>query len=61
MPMRWTIDLSAKSKTFDEHVLGDFPGELPRIDDRLACLPYRYAYHGMIDVQRQMKARYEEV
>lgn len=58
MPMRWTLDLSAQSKEFDEEVLGDFPGELPRIDDRLMCLPYRYAYHGMIDVQRMMKARY---
>ncbi|MFZ1988838.1 MAG: carotenoid oxygenase family protein [Alphaproteobacteria bacterium] len=58
VPMRWSFNLSSKTKDFDEEVLGDFPGELPRIDDRLACLPYRYAYHGMIDVQRMMKARY---
>jgi carotenoid cleavage dioxygenase len=58
MPMRWTFNLAAKGKAFDEELLGDFPGELPRIDDRRACLPYRYAYHGMIDVERQLKARY---
>jgi carotenoid cleavage dioxygenase len=38
---RWTIDLAAG--TVDERQLDDRSVEFPRIDDRLASLPARYA------------------
>ena len=55
IPTRWTFDLSRNDDQFEERVIGAFSGDVPRIDDRRAGLPYRYAYMGMVDPTRPMQ------
>ncbi len=55
MPMRWSFDLARDGDSFEETLLAPVPGDLPRIDDRRACGPYRYTYMGMVDPTRAMR------
>ena len=41
---RWTFDLASKKEEFEEDVVSETPGFLPRMDDRFLSLDYRYAY-----------------
>jgi carotenoid cleavage dioxygenase-like enzyme len=50
---RWTLDLRSKHDGWDEqNPFAIAPGGLPRIDDRLISLPYRYGYMGYADPTR---------
>lgn len=44
---RWTIDLQRDS--LEREVLHPWEAEMPRIDDRFAGMPYRYAVYGVDD------------
>ena len=55
MPSRWTLDLSRNDDSIDERVIGQVPGDVPRIDDRRAGRRYRQAYMGMVDPRRAMR------
>lgn len=44
---RWTIDLTNDS--LERELLHPWEGEMPRIDDRFAGMPYRYAVYGVDD------------
>lgn len=46
---RWTIDLTRNSNDIDREFLHDWEGEMPRIDERFATQPYRYAVYGVDD------------
>lgn len=46
---RWTVDVASQTDDFAETRLSDAPGEFPRIDERVATLPYRYGYACMDD------------
>jgi carotenoid cleavage dioxygenase-like enzyme len=41
---RWTFDLTKPSDRFKQAPLSDLRGEFPRLDERLAMLPYRHGY-----------------
>jgi carotenoid cleavage dioxygenase-like enzyme len=50
---RWTFDMNSRRKdTFDEEVVSETPGILPRMDDRFLSLDYRYAYLSSRDTSR---------
>lgn len=55
MPMRWSFDLSGNGDGIEETLIGQLPGDLPRIDDRRIGQAYRRAYMGMIDPTRAMQ------
>jgi carotenoid cleavage dioxygenase len=49
---RWTVDLSnieSASNQLKREVLHPWEAEMPRIDDRFAGMPYRYAVYGVDD------------
>ena len=46
---RWTIDLTRNSDGIERELLHPWEGEMPRIDDRVTGLPYRYATYGVDD------------
>jgi len=52
---RWTFDLSSKDDAFQEEVVSQTPGFLPRMDDRFLSLDYRYAYLSSRDASGDAK------
>ncbi|RYY27909.1 MAG: carotenoid oxygenase family protein [Sphingomonadales bacterium] len=46
---RWTIDLAGDSDDIERELLHPWEAEMPRIDDRFAGQPYRYAVYGVDD------------
>jgi len=46
---RWIFDLKSKKDSFEEVLVSNTPGILPRMDDRFLSLDYRYAYVGSRD------------
>ena len=56
LPSRWVIDLSSNDDTIEERVIGRWPGDVPRVDDRLVGQRYRHSYMGMVDPMRAMRA-----
>lgn len=54
IPTRFTLDLQRADDRIEERAIGQFPGEVPRVDDRVIGRPYRYAYMGMVDPTRPM-------
>jgi carotenoid cleavage dioxygenase len=42
--VRWTIDTAGDTAVVTRTQLDDLPGEFPRLDERLAGLPYRHGY-----------------
>lgn len=42
--VRWTVDTAGDSNVVKRTQLDDLPGEFPRLDERLAGLPYRHGY-----------------
>lgn len=43
--VRWRFDLSDPAQVFTQTPLADLPGEFPRIDERVAGLPYRHGWY----------------
>lgn len=50
---RWTVDMGGESNTFTQRKLLDFPGEFPRMDDRVETLPYGWGVLALNDVPGQ--------
>jgi carotenoid cleavage dioxygenase-like enzyme len=46
---RWTFDLKSRKDSFQEDVVSNLNGFLPRMDDRFLSLDYRYAFVGSRD------------
>jgi carotenoid cleavage dioxygenase-like enzyme len=42
---RWTIDLAGKTNWVKREQIDDLPAEMPRFDERLAGVPYRYGWY----------------
>jgi carotenoid cleavage dioxygenase-like enzyme len=42
---RWTIDLAGKTNRAKSEQIDDLNSEMPRVDDRLAGLPYRHGWY----------------
>ncbi|HWU65325.1 MAG TPA: carotenoid oxygenase family protein [Ensifer sp.] len=54
---RWTFDLNSKNDGWTEDTLfPDFPGLLPRIDERFWSLRHRYGFQGYADPSRPLHA-----
>lgn len=43
--VRWQFDLSSSTHEFTQTQLEEIPGEFPRIDERVAGLPYRHGWY----------------
>ena len=54
---RWTFDLKSKREEFQEDVVSETPGFLPRMDDRFMSLDYRYAYLSSRDAGQPPDAK----
>jgi len=47
---RWTIDLGGEGRNaVSRSTLHEWDAEMPRMDDRFACTPYRYAFYSADD------------
>jgi carotenoid cleavage dioxygenase len=54
---RWTFDLASRHDGWTEEILfPEYPGTLPRIDERYWARPYRYAFVGYNDPARPFDA-----